>query len=199
MNPLMIAQERYSTKKYDPNKSIPTEKIEELKKVLHLAPSSINIQPWKFTFVMDPKMKEKLANVSQHNTEKINQAPLLVVFSAVEDLEAFQPKVEAALPQFLVDWYNSGRKQMSEAEIKTWFAKQVYIALGQALTATAAMGLDSTPMEGIESDKYMEVLGMKDYRPLVALSVGYAAADDHNRLEVSPKSRRPFEDVIETI
>jgi nitroreductase/dihydropteridine reductase len=39
----------------------------------------------------------------------------------------------------------------------------VSIALGVGLTASAAMDLDSTAMEGIETDKYKSILNMPAY------------------------------------
>lgn len=199
MNILELIEKRYSTKKYNTDKRIPKEKIEELKEILRLCPSSINIQPWKFTFVQNPEIKAKLAVASMHNNEKVNQAPLLVVFSAADDLDAFQEVVNNELPTARRDWYNQIRANTPESDLKIWLAKQVYIALGVGLTASAALGLDSTPMEGIESDKYKAILDMKTYKPLFAMAVGYAAEDDFNRLEAAPKSRRLAENVIESI
>lgn len=198
MNILDLIQRRYTAKKYNADKAIPQEKIEDLKEILRLTPSSINIQPWKFTFVQNPEMKAKLAAVSMHNTEKINQAQLLVVFSVADDLDAFQKVVENELPGARRDWYNQMKASMPEADLKIWLAKQVYIALGVGLTASVALGLDSTAMEGIESDKYRDILNMTAYKPLFAMAVGYGSEDDFNRLETTPKSRRLLENVVET-
>lgn len=199
MNILELIQKRYSTKKYNADKAIPQEKIEDLKEILRLSPSSINIQPWKFTFVQNPEVKAKLASVSMHNTEKINQAQLLVIFSVADDLDAFQEIVDAELPPARRDWYNKMKASMPEAKLKIWLSQQLYIALGVGLTASVALDLDSTAMEGIESDKYRDILKMTTYKPLFAMAVGYASEDDFNRIEVSPKSRRLQESVIETI
>lgn len=199
MNILELIQKRYTAKKYNAHKEIPQEKIEALKEILRLTPSSINIQPWKFTFVQNPEIKAKLAAVSMHNEEKINQAKLLVIFSAADDLEAFQKVVDTELPQARRDWYNQIKASMPEADLKIWFSKQVYIALGVGLTASASMGLDSTAMEGIESDKYMDILDMSAYKPLFAMAVGYGSEDDINQIHFTPKSRRSMENVIEVI
>lgn len=199
MNILDLIQKRYSAKKYNANKVISQEKIEDLKEILRLTPSSINIQPWKFTFVQNPEIKAQLAAVSMHNTEKINEAQLLVIFSVADDLDAFQEVVNNELPQVRRDWYNQIKANTPEADLKTWLAKQVYIALGVGLTASVALGLDSTAMEGIESDKYMDILNMSTYKPLFAMAIGYASEDDFNRIEVAPKSRRLAENVIESI
>jgi nitroreductase / dihydropteridine reductase len=64
MNILELIQKRYTAKKYNTDKAIPQEKIEDLKEILRLTPSSINIQPWKFTFVQNPEIKAKLASVT---------------------------------------------------------------------------------------------------------------------------------------
>ena len=199
MNILELIQKRYTSKKYNSNKSIPQKKIEELKEILRLAPSSINCQPWKFTFVQNLEMKSKLASVSMHNTEKINQAQLLVVFSVVDDLEAFQQVVDNEFSPFRKEMYQKIKFNQSETELKNWMAKQVYISLGVGLTACAAMGLDSTAMEGIETEKYREILNMTTYKPLFAMAVGYGAEEDSNRLEVTPKSRRSLVDVVVSI
>ena len=199
MNILELIEKRYTAKKYNADKEIPQEKIEDLKQILRLTPSSINIQPWKFTFVQNPEIKAKLASVSMHNREKINQAQLLIVFSVVDDLDAFQKVVDNEFQSARRDWYNQIKASMPESDLKIWMSKQVYIALGVGLTASAALGLDSTAMEGIESDKYRDILNMKEYKPLFAMAVGYGSEEDSNRIETTPKSRRLLENVIESI
>lgn len=199
MTILELIQKRYTAKKYNTNQDIPQDKIDDLKEILRLAPSSINSQPWKFTFVQNPAIKAKLASVSMHNEEKINQAKLLIVFSVADDLDAFQHVVDTEFSEVRRDWYNQIKASMSESDLKIWLSKQVYIALGVGLTASIALGLDSTAMEGIETDKYKEILGMAAYKPLFAMAVGYGADDDVNRIESTPKSRRKLENVIETI
>ncbi|NDP28747.1 MAG: NAD(P)H-dependent oxidoreductase, partial [Flavobacterium sp.] len=57
----------------------------------------------------------------------------------------------------------------------------------------------STPMEGIETEKYKAILTMTAYKPLFAMAVGYGSEEDSNRIEVTPKSRRLLENVVETI
>lgn len=199
MKILELIQKRYTAKTYNADKAISQDKMDALKEILRLTPSSINIQPWKFTFVQNPEIKAKLAAVSMHNEEKINQAPLLIVFSVVDDLDVFQKVVDTELPQARRDWYNQIKANTSESDLKIWLSKQVYIALGVGLTASIALGLDSTPMEGIESDKYMDILKMSAYKPLFALAVGYGAEDDFNRIVATPKSRRLQENIIESI
>ncbi|MBK0370508.1 nitroreductase family protein [Flavobacterium agrisoli] len=199
MEILELMQKRYTAKQYNAEKAIPQDKIEILKEVLYLCPSSINIQPWKFTFVQNPEIKAQLAKVSMHNAEKVTQAPLIIVFSVADDLDAFQKVVATELPEARQKWYNQIKANTSSADLKQWLTQQVYIALGVALTASAALELDSTPMEGIETDQYKTILNLETFQPVVAMAVGYAAADDFNRIEVAPKSRRVKDNVIDCI
>ena len=99
MNFLELAQQRYTTKKYNPTQKITNEEIETLKQILQLSPSSINSQPWHFTFVADQEQKSKLAAVSYFNEERINQASHLVVFSVIDDIALFEKQIEQNLPQ----------------------------------------------------------------------------------------------------
>ena len=87
-----IAEKRYTTKKYDASKKISEAHIEDLKHILKLSPSSINSQPWLFTFVSHKETKDALAEASFFNAPKINNASHLVVFSVQDNLEQFDPR-----------------------------------------------------------------------------------------------------------
>lgn len=67
---LELAQTRYTTKRYDAGKKVSDTQTQELQEILRLSPSSINSQPWKFTFIGDESLKKQLASVSFFNEEK---------------------------------------------------------------------------------------------------------------------------------
>ncbi|WP_052598213.1 nitroreductase family protein [Aureispira sp. CCB-QB1] len=192
-------QKRYTTKKYDASKKIEAEKIQELKQILQLSPSSINSQPWKFTFVNDAETKEKLSQVSWLNTNKVLDSDWVVVFSRINDINLFENVIESELPKGAVDYYKEFIKNKPEEEIKAWFDKQVYLALGVFLSACAEMGIDATPMEGIEPQNYDRILKNNDYATIVAVAIGYRDNDDFNQPSKQPKSRRAIDLVTETI
>lgn len=199
MDYLELAKSRYTTKKYNNQKAIPAEKLEQLKEILRLSPSSINSQPWKFIFVTDENMKNKLAPVSRHNEQKVKDASAVVVFSAINDVAKFEQHLKENLPEGPNNYYNKYKKQNSEAENINWLDRQVYISLGFFLSACASMGIDSTAMEGIELEDYTEILGLKDYHTLFAVAIGYRADDDANQPSITPKLRLPLEKVVVTI
>lgn len=93
MNFLELTKKRYTTKKYNADRKIPADKIDELKEILRLSASSINSQPWKFSFIESETVKSELASVSYFNEQKINDASHLVVFSAVDKLQVFEEEL----------------------------------------------------------------------------------------------------------
>ncbi len=199
MNFLDLAKNRYTTKKYDPNKKVPDVQIEQLKEILRLSPSSINSQPWKFTFVSGEREKRELADVSNFNEQKINDASHLVVFCVIDNIEKFEEQIRKNLPESAVAYYDRFIKPRQETEIKSWLQHQVYLSLGFFLSACAALGIDSTPMEGIKNEEYDKILQLNGYKTLFAVALGYRASDDANQPSVKPKFRLGLEDSIQSI
>ncbi|MDN3707492.1 NAD(P)H-dependent oxidoreductase [Myroides ceti] len=199
MNFLDLAKRRYATKKYDAAQKISTEKIETLKEIIRLSPSSINSQPWKFTFVTDESLKKQLAAQSYMNENSINDVGLLVVFSVMEDIADFEKRNISVLPEGWIAFYEQMVKSNGDAATKSWMENQVYLSLGYFLSACISMGLDATPMEGIDRKAYKELLPQNGYNPLFAVTVGYADASDTMHPDVLPKSRFEQSEIIQSI
>lgn len=196
MNFTTLANSRYTAKKYDPTKKVPEETIRQLKEILNLSPSSINSQPWKFMFISDENLKNELAAVSYFNEQKIKDASLLVVFSAIDDISHFEKQIHTHLPEGSIAYYNQFIKPLPESEIKSWLQHQVYLSLGFFLSACASMELDSSPMEGIQAEAYARILKLDGYKALFAVAVGYRNPEDANQPASKPKSRMGLEEVI---
>jgi len=199
MSFLDIAQKRYTTKKYDSSKKIDEHTIEKLKEILRLSPSSINSQPWKFTFVADEEIKSRLAEFSLGNREKVLDASHIVIFSVVKDAEAFENNKLKLLPEYTTTYYNRVLKPRGDEQIMTWLTSQVYLSLGFFLSATATLGIDSTPMEGINTKEYDAILKDDNYKTLFAVAIGYRDKKDENQPSLNPKFRLDAEDVIRSI
>uniref|UniRef100_A0AAU6WUL5 Nitroreductase domain-containing protein n=1 Tax=Chryseobacterium endophyticum TaxID=1854762 RepID=A0AAU6WUL5_9FLAO len=110
--------------------------------------------------------------------------------------EDFEKQIEGYLPEGSVNYYKNFVKSRGEAFIKSWMAHQVYLSLGVLLSACAEMGLDSTPMEGIENDKYDEIISNDKYQTLFAVTIGTRSEEDSNQPAVTPKKRLERGEVI---
>lgn len=187
-----IIENRYTTKVYDNSKKISDDKIEDLKEILRLSPSSVNSQPWKFIFVRDQNIKNKLSEVSLINTEKIKNCDTVVVFARPNNASVF----ENQLTHPISECYNKVLKPLGETYLIHWFEKQIYLSLGIFLSACASMDIDSTAMEGIDREKYNDILALKDFSTVLAVAIGYRDSEDFNQLHKKPKSRKQHEKVI---
>lgn len=157
MNFLNKMKTRYTVKKYNPQGIISEEQVAQLKEILNLSPSSINSQPWNFVFVNNLEIKTELAEASYFNKEKIVDSSQLIVFQVIKNVKDFEEQIEENLPEGSINYYKNFVKPKGEEAIKSWLGHQVYLSLGVFLSACADMGIDSTPMEGIETDKYNEI------------------------------------------
>ena len=192
MDIIKLLQSRYTTKVYDPSFRLSEEQLATIKEVLRLSPSSINSQPWAFELIDDKALKSVLAEESWSNLERVKQASLLIVFYTYRDVETFIKEridTQETPAQAQTYFHNYVASQGSEA-IQAWQTHHIYLALGVLLTSLASMGLDSTPLEGIDVDKYDKILGREKYRPVLAVLVGRHAEDDFNHPSRKSKQRR---------
>ena len=201
---------RYATKQFDPARKISAADWTALEEALILSPSSFGLQPWKFVIVTDPALREKLVPVSW-GQRQVADASHLVVFALKKnfseaDVAAFVQHTSAvrgipadALAGYKDMMIGSLFKGRDAAARKVWAINQIYIALGNFLTSTAMLGIDSCPMEGIDPAKYDELLGL-DALGLATVVVGvagYRAAGD--KYAALKKVRFEKKDVIVTL
>ena len=190
---------RYATKAFDPVQKIAAETWEVIEESLVLTPSSFGLQPWKFLVVQNLETRVKLKAASWGQGQ-VTDASHLVVFTVRTDLEQVdidswvarlsevQGKPLEALAGFS-GIISSFCCAMSPAEKQAWNTRQVYIALGQLMTAAAVMGIDTCPLEGISPADYDSILALpgSGYTTAVACVLGYRSADDKYATE--PKAR----------
>jgi nitroreductase len=198
---------RYATKKFDPARKISAEDWQVLAEALVLTPSSFGLQPWKFWVVTSSELKAQLLPLSYKQTQVVDGSHVVVLAArrnlAEVDVDRYLTRI-SEIRGVAVEHLAGFRKTMIRAlvpppagfDINDWAAKQVYIALGNFMTAAAVMGIDTCPMEGIEPAKYDELLGIAEqgYGTVVACVAGYRAADD--KYANTPKVRFATEDVI---
>lgn len=187
---------RYTVKKYNPQTEISQEKVDELKAILNLSPSSINSQPWNFVFIKSQATKEQLSEFSFHNRQKVIDCSYVIVFQVLKSSEHFEKHMHDYLNEVGVNYYNTLIKPKGEESVKSWMTHQVYIALGVLLSACAEMEIDSTPMEGIEPDRYDAIINNAGYESVFAVAIGEKSETDNNQLKITPKRRLNSEKII---
>ncbi len=117
----------------------------------------------------------------------------------MKDAEAFENMRLTQLPEGTSAYYNRVLKPKGDEQIMNWMSSQVYISLGFFLSAAASLGIDSTPMEGIEKLGYDSVLQDDGYKTLFAVAIGYRHKEDINQILNTPKFRLEQDQVIRSI
>ncbi|MDX1761159.1 MAG: NAD(P)H-dependent oxidoreductase [Christiangramia sp.] len=200
---------RYATKKFDANKDLSQEVLNHLLESIQLSASSYGLQPYEVIVVKDMETREKLKAAAWSQTQ-ITDASYLIVFANLKSVS--ESYVDSYLDNIastrnlsredlkgMEDMIKSTTLQLSPEVQNNWAAKQAYIALGNLLSAAANLKIDTCPMEGFDSDKFDEILGLKDKNLTTAViaPVGYRSEED--QYQHLTKVRKSKSDLIEII
>lgn len=197
---------RYAVKKFDPERLLPVEEIEILKKAFNLTATSYGLQPIKMAVVCNKPLQSQLLPFSYNQQQVVQASHLLVLciekkidsnyitsyFKRVQQVRGTSEEILNPFREELVKQF-AGR---NSAEIEEWARNQAYLALGNLLTICAIRNIDSCPMEGFVPAGYDELLGLGKLglTSVLVLPVGYRAGDD--RFSGFKKVRRPMEKSI---
>lgn len=214
-----FAKQRHTAKAYAPRR-ISDADMAEVRELLRLSPSSTNLQPWHFVIAGTEEGKARVAQAAEEkfpfNVNAIKNASHVIVFAgrieATEDYlqevlaqeerdgrfagnpEEFKPAMHKGRSMF-VDIHQS---QIGDGQ--AWMAHQVYLNLGQFLLGVSTLGIDATPMEGIDTEVLDAEFGLRDkgYASLFVVPIGYADPEgDYNA--ALPKSRLTEAEIITNV
>lgn len=190
---------RYATKHFQADRKIPAATWAALEETLVLTPSSFGLQPWKFMVIGNPGIRAQLREKSWGQGQvtdashfvvfatrtDVSQADIDAWVSRLGEIQSTPAEVLAPMKGMIEGFVGS----MSVDARQAWNTRQVYIALGQFMTAAAMLGVDTCPMEGLDPAAYDEILGLKGsgYATAVACAVGYRSESDHTATR--PKAR----------
>mgnify|MGYP003731051437 FL=1 len=198
---------RYATKKMNPDKQVPQDKLDRILEAVRLAPTSSGLQQFELVVVTNKEVREKIKAIAW-NQEQVTDASHLIVFAAwdnytperingmfdlVNDERGFRNEGWEAYRQMLLNTYPQRDAQTNFEHA----ARQAYIGLGIALTAAAFEEVDATPMEGFDPAALDEILDLRSrgLRSVAIMPVGYRA-DEGDWLVNLKKVRRPVGEFI---
>tara|TARA_R110002051_G_scaffold52783_1_gene99946 strand:+ start:117 stop:776 length:660 start_codon:yes stop_codon:yes gene_type:complete len=210
---------RYTTKEYDSTKKISDADMAKVKNLLRKSPSSVNLQPWHFIVAETTEGKARIAKGTQgffhFNEPKVINASAVVLFCSKIDADdvyyQYIADTEDKNGRFPNEDIKNGFLGAVKAfagihkydlkDLQHWMEKQVYLNIGSFLLGVASLGIDATPMEGIDVKALDEEFGLraKGYTSLVAVSLGYRTESDFNSPDKTPKSRLPESEIFTLI
>ncbi|MGG7059818.1 NAD(P)H-dependent oxidoreductase [Clostridium nigeriense] len=198
---------RYACKEFDKEKKIDKEDLEVILEAGRLSPSSLGIEPWKFLVIENKELKDELGAVCWGGkTQMPTCSHLVVVLSRTAKELKYDSsytnhilKDVKKLPEETASKFKNLMKTIEEErfkddkDIEAYASNQVYIAVGNMMTAAAMLGIDSCAIGGIDKATVERILidrGVLDtekFNISLCLAFGYRAkeAGDKLRQEMS--------------
>jgi len=196
---LDVITERRSVRHYDPSVKITRDEITEMLKEATLAPSSSNLQPWRFLVIDDQEWKEKLLPIAFNQQQVADASAVIAILGDYEGYKAAETiynkavsagymneEVKSSLIQNINSRYSNREREV---------IKQIALVDGglvamQFMLVAKARGYDTVPMGGYNPAKFKEVFNISDrYETIMLIALGKAAQPGH------PTVRLDVEDI----
>ncbi|MED1202468.1 nitroreductase family protein [Heyndrickxia acidicola] len=196
----LVAKERRSVRSYDPTFQMPDEDILEILETAIQAPSSSNLQPWRFLVIKDQELKQELLPIANNQQQVVEASAVIAVLSDIEgykNADKIYGKLaeEGMMDKDLKDAYvNSIIKGYGSFSPEK--ALQVAMIDGglvsmQIMLAAKAMGYDTVAMGGYDEGKFVEAFHVPaNFKPVMLIALG--KGEKAGRV----KNRMPLEDVL---
>ena len=171
--------QRRAIKQFDPEHKLTQEEETKLLEAAIQAPTSFNIQHWRFVVVRDPELRQRIRTEFGNDQAQMTDASLLVIMTA--DVNAWKKEPQrywqnapTAVAELLVGWmapFHEGREWLQRDEAQ----RSIGMAMQTLMLAGKAMGYDSCPMIGFDIEKVAETIGLPEDHvmgPMVAIGKG---------------------------
>lgn len=184
-----IVYGRRSIKTYDPNVKISREEMTEIIAEATLAPSSINMQPWRFVVIDSEEGKKGLGDLAKFNKDKVlSSSAVIAVFADMNNFdyaeEIYGKAVElgympAEIKEYQLNAFKPMYAAMSETVIRETSILDAGLVSMQLMLVARAHGYDTNPIGGYEKDQIANALDLdeKRYIPIMLISMGKAASE----------------------
>ncbi|QDK70709.1 nitroreductase family protein [Lactococcus protaetiae] len=195
---------RKSIRLYDENFKISHEEMLQLIQEATAAPSSVNMQPWRFVVIESKEEKEKLKPLIRFNTRQNDTSSAMILIfgdtncyelgeeiynQAVEEgkmpEEVRNQQLEAIIPYY---------KSFTKSEMNDVVKIDASLAAMQLMLVARAHGYDTNPIGGFESDQLAETFGLDKarYVPVLILSIGKAIEEGYESVRLNASKITSF-------
>ncbi|WP_428324742.1 nitroreductase family protein [Nitrosopumilus sp.] len=172
---------RRAIKKFDPTHKMTSEEVKKLMEHVILSPTSYNQQNWRFVYVTNHDVKEKISEAARGQAQP-KDGSLVVILCG--DMTAWKTEP-------LRYWKNhpTEKQELVKASLERKYSTDTQAQRDEAIRscgmaaqtimlAARDMGLDSCPMVGFEYDELAKVINLPDNHLIVMMVVVGKRAED---------------------
>ena len=180
---------RRSIKTYDPTVKISRKEMSEIIAKATRAPSSVNLQPWRFVVIDTEEGKETLSHLARFNKDKVmSSSAVIAVFADMDNFdyaeEIYEKAVElgympSEVKEQQMNAIGQFYKVMPESTLRETNILDAGLVSMQLMLVARAYGYDTNAIGGYEKEQIAEVYGLdKDrYVPIMLITIGKAASE----------------------
>ncbi len=182
-----IAYNRKSIRVYDETVKISREEMLEMIEEATLAPSSVNMQPWRFVIVESDEAKATLKPLIRFNTRQNDtSSAMILIFGDMQCYEFGEEIYDKAVAEgkmsqevrdqqigAIIPYY----KNFTKAQMNDVVKIDASLAAMQLMLSARAHGYDTNPIGGFVADQIAAAFDLDPERfvPVMVLSLGKAA------------------------
>ncbi|MCL2113104.1 MAG: nitroreductase family protein [Streptococcaceae bacterium] len=195
---------RKSIRLYDENFKISHEEMLQLIQEATAAPSSVNMQSWRFVVIESKEEKEKLKPLIRFNTRQNDTSSAMILIFGDTNCYEFGEEIynqaveEGKMPEevrnqqleAIIPYYKSFTKSEMNDVVKI----DASLAAMQLMLVARAHGYDTNPIGGFESDQLAETFGLDKarYVPVLILSIGKAIEEGYESVRLNASKITSF-------
>jgi len=164
MNVLEAIKKRRAVKHFDPDHRMTREEETTLLQAAVQAPTSFNIQHWRFVILRDPALREKIRKEHGFDQAQITDASLLILMTAdvkawTKNPQRYWKDAPQQVADLLVGWmgpFHDGREWLQRDEAQ----RSIGMAMQTIMLAAQELGYDSCPMIGFDIDAVSKLVNL---------------------------------------
>lgn len=200
-----LVKERRSIRVYDPEVKISKQEMHELLEEATMAPSSLNLQPWRFLVIESEEGKETLKGLAKFNKRQVEtSAAVIAVFVDMQSVETTQEIYDLAVEKGVMPADVRDRqvpaiqgmlKDIPKERLKTMNFLDAGLAAMQIMLSAQARGYATNPIGGFDKDHIAEAYGLdkERFEAVMLISIGKAAEEGYQSV------RLPIDDLAKWV
>jgi len=198
MNPKNeLLKSRFSVRKYDDTVKISKEEMTAILQDAMTAPSSLNLQPWRFVVISSPEGKELIKPYMMFNAlQWETSSAMIAVFGDYENISYAESIYSSAVEngvmppeskEKMVGMIKEYCKDFPKDKIKDVFLFDCGLISMQVMLSAKSYGYDTNAIGGYMKKELTEALGLdaNRYFPVIIISIGKAAEPPHDSVRFS--------------
>ena len=198
-----VIKGRKSVKYFNPNVKIKREEIIEMLNEANLAPSSCNLQPWRYIVVDTPEGKEKLGSANYNKIQNDTSAAMIIVLGDLNHYGKFDEIYGEAvkkgyMTEEVKDGFEKGMGPQLENLPTDKNREGVYFDCGlwtmQFANIAYAKGYDTNIIGGFVREKVAELFELEENLiPVMLIALGKKEKDARPTVRMKAENLVRFE------